>query len=154
MLMLQWCAGPIVEDVLPGVLEAHLSPPRWLEKALPVGFVEDGYDSAPAAYRARAGDFLAPQTLDGHGKVVLGDVVRGELVGVVVKNVRRQPCVQKSREVGAVVGVGARFAANHRHSTGGVRARHVIEEVEVNKFCGQRRPSGLLLRRRDRLLIS
>ena len=119
-----------------------------------MGFVEDGYESAPAAYIAMAGDFLDLQALDGHGNVVLGDVVRGELVGVDVKNVRRQPRGQKSREVGSVVGVGARFAANHRHSTGGVRARHVIEEVEVNKFCGQRRPSGLLLRRRDRLLIS
>ena len=58
LLMLQWCAGPIVEDVLPGVLEAHLSPPRWLEKALPVGLVEDVDDTAPAAYRPVTGDFL------------------------------------------------------------------------------------------------
>ena len=136
--MLQWCTGPVVEDVLPGVLEVHLSLPRRLEEALPLGFVEDGYDSAPAAYRAMAGDFLDLQALDGHGNVVLGDVVGGGLVGVVVKNVRRQPCGQESREVGAVVGVGARFAANHRHSTGGVRVRHVVGVVEVKKFCGQR----------------
>ena len=56
--MLQWCAGSVVEDVLPGVLEVHLSLPRWLEEALPVGFVKDGDDSAPAGYRAIGGYFL------------------------------------------------------------------------------------------------
>ena len=122
---------------MPGVLEVHLSFPRWLEEAFPVGFVENGYDSAPAAYRAMAGDFLDLQALDGHGNVVLGDVVGRVLVGVVAKNVRRRPCGQESREVGAVVGVGARFAANHRHSTGGVRARHVVGEVEGKTLCGQ-----------------
>ena len=73
---------------MPGVLEVHLSIPRWLEEALPVGFVEDGYDSAPAAYRAMAGDFLDLQALDGHGNVVLGDVVRRALGGVVVEDVQ------------------------------------------------------------------
>ena len=102
-----------------------------------MGFIEDDNDSAPAAYRAVAGDFLDLQALDGHGNVVLGDVVRGGLVGAVAKNVRRQTCGQESREVEAVVGVGERFAASHRHSTGGVRARHVVGEVEVKKFCGQ-----------------
>ena len=102
-----------------------------------MGFVEDGYESAPAAYIAMAGDFLDLQALDGHGNVVLGDVV-GRVLGVVVKNGRRRPCGQESREVGAVVGVGAWFAANHRHLTGGVRARHVVGEVEEKKFCGQR----------------
>ena len=100
-----------------------------------MGFIEDSDDSAPTACRAISGDFLGLQALDGH---VLGDEVRGGLVGVVVENVGRQPCRQKSREVGAVVGVGARFAANHRHSTGGVRVRHVVGVVEVKKFCGQR----------------
>ena len=123
---------------MPGVLEVHLSLPRWLEEALPVCFVDDRYESAPAAYGAMAGDFFYLQALDGRGNVVLGDVARGGLVGVVVKNVRRQPYGQKSREVGAVVGVGARFAANKRHSTGGVRTKHVVGEVEVTKFCGQR----------------
>ena len=135
---------------MPGVLEVHLSLPRWLEETLPVGSVEDGYDSVPAAYRAMAGDFLDLQVLDGHGNVVLGDVVRGGLVGVVVKNVRRQPCGQESREVGAVVGVGTRFATNHRHSTGGVRARHVVVEVEAARG----RPSGVAYAGRGRLLIS
>ena len=107
-----------------------------------MGFVEDGYESAPAAYRAMAGDFLDLHALDGHVNVVLSDVVRGGLFGVVVKNVRRQSCVQKSREVGAVVGVDARFAANHRHSTGGARARHVVGEVKVKKFAARGRPSG------------
>ena len=65
--MLQWCAGSVVEDVLPGVLEVHLSLPRWLEEALPVGFVKDGYDSAPAAYGSMAGYFLGLQVLDGIG---------------------------------------------------------------------------------------
>ena len=74
---------------MPGVLEVHLSLPRWLKEALPVGFVEDGYNSAPAAYRAMAGDFLDLQALDGHDNIVLGDVVGGGLVGAVVKNVRR-----------------------------------------------------------------
>ena len=91
-----------------------------------------------------AGDFLDLQALDGHGNVVLGDVVRGELVGVDVKNVRRQPRGQKSREVGSVVGVGARFAASHLHSTGSVRARLVVAEVEVQKnFAARGRPSGV-----------
>ena len=76
---------------MPGVLEVHLSLPRWLEEALPVGFVKDGYDSAPAAYGSMAGYFLGLQVLDGIGNIVLGDVVRGGLVGVVVKNVRRHP---------------------------------------------------------------
>ena len=66
-----------MEDVLPGVLEFYLSLPRWLEKTLPVGFVEDGYDSAPAAYRSMTGDLIDLQALDGHANVVLGDVVRG-----------------------------------------------------------------------------
>ena len=50
-----------------------------------MGFVDDGYDSAPAPYRAMAGDFLDLQALDGHGNVVLGYVVGGGFVGVVVK---------------------------------------------------------------------
>ena len=54
-----------------------------------MGFVEDGYDPCPAAYRAVAGDFLDLQELDGHGNVVLGDVTRGGLGGVVVQDVRR-----------------------------------------------------------------
>ena len=95
--------------MLLGVLEVHLSLPRWLEELLPVGFVEDSYDSAPATYGAMAGGFLDLQALDEHGNVVLGDVVGGGLVGVVVKNVRRQPCGQESREVEAVVGVDARL---------------------------------------------
>ena len=74
-----------------------------------MGFIEDDNDSAPAAYRAVAGDFLDLQALDGHGNVVLGDVVRGGLVGAVAKNVRRQTCGQESREVEAVVGVDARL---------------------------------------------
>ena len=111
---------------MPGVLEVHLWLPRWMEEALPIGFVKDGYDSALAAYIAMAGDFLDLQALDGHGNVVLGDVVGEGLVGVVVQNVRRQPSEQESRQDGAVVGVRARFAANHRNSTGGVRARHVV----------------------------
>ena len=101
-----------------------------------MGFVEGSYDSAPAAYRAMAGNFLDLQALYVHGNVILDDVVGGGLGAV--KNVRRQPCGQKPREVGAVVVVGARFAGNYRHSTGGVYARHVVEEVEANKFCGQR----------------
>ena len=36
------------------------------------------------------------------------------------------------------MGVVARFSANYRHSTGGVRARHVVGEVELFNFCGQR----------------
>ena len=70
-----------------------------------MGFVEDGYDSAPAAYGAMAGDFHDLQALDGHGNVAVGGVVRRRLCGVVVENVRRQSCGQKPREVGAVVGV-------------------------------------------------
>ena len=35
------------------------------------------------------------------------------------------------------MGVGARFEANYRHSTGGVCARHIVGE-EVKKLCGQR----------------
>ena len=69
-------------------------------------------------------------------------MVGGGYVGVVVQNfvqnVRRKPCGQESREVGAVMGVDAKFAANHRHSTGGVRARHFVEEVDVKQFCRQR----------------
>ena len=42
-----------------------------------MGFVEDGYDSAPAAYRSMTGDLIDLQALDGHANVVLGDVVRG-----------------------------------------------------------------------------
>ena len=52
-----------------------------------------------------AGDFIDLQALDGHGNVVLGDMVRGELAGVVVEDVRRQPFGQKTREVRAGVGV-------------------------------------------------
>ena len=59
-----------------------------MDKDLPAGVVEDGYDSAPAAYRAMAGDFLDLQALDGHGNVVLGDVVRRALGGVVVEDVQ------------------------------------------------------------------
>ena len=98
----------------------------------------DGYGSAPAAYRAIDGDFLDLQALNWHGNVVLGDVVRGELGGVVVEDVRRQPCGQNRQEFAAVAGVDAKFAANHRHSTGGVRARHVVGEVEVKEYCVQR----------------
>ena len=61
-----------------------------------------------------AGDFLNLQALDGHGNIVLDDVVRRELGGVVVEDVRRWPCGQKPREIGAVVGVCAAFAANHQ----------------------------------------
>ena len=57
---------------------------------------------------------------------------------MVVENVRRQSCGQVSPEVEAVLWVGARFAANHRLSTGGVLTRHVVGEVEVKKFFGQR----------------
>ena len=42
-----------------------------------MGFVDDGYDSAPAAYRAMARNFLDLQALDGHGNFVFGDVVGG-----------------------------------------------------------------------------
>ena len=70
------------------MLEVHLSFPRWLEEAFPVGFVENGYDSAPAAYRAVAGDFLDLQALDGHGNLVLGDEFRREFGGGVVEDVR------------------------------------------------------------------
>ena len=115
-----------MEDVLPGVLEVHLWLPRWIEEALPVGFVKDGYDSALAAYIAMAGDFLDLQALDGHGNVLLGDVVGDGLVGLDIQKVHRQPSEQASRQDGAVVGVRARFPANHRNSTGGVRARHVV----------------------------
>ena len=52
-----------------------------------------------------AGVFLDLLALDGYGNVVLGDVVRGGLVGVVVENVQRQPYGQRSREVGAVWGL-------------------------------------------------
>ena len=78
---------------------------RWLEEAFPVGFVEDGDDAAQAARRAMAGDFFDLEALDGHGKVVLGDVIGEGLVGVVVQTVRRQPCGQESRVVGAVMGL-------------------------------------------------
>ena len=107
-----------------------------------MGFVEDSYDSAPAAYRAMASGFLHPQARDGHGNVVLGDVVTGGLGGVVVEDVWRQPRGRKPREVGAVVAVGARFAANHRHSTGGVCTRHLVGEVELKKL-GDQRASGV-----------
>ena len=103
-----------------------------------MGFVEDDYDSALAAYRAMVGDVLDLQALDEHVNFVLGDVVRRGLGGVVVENVRRQPCGQRPWEVGTVVGVGARFAANHRYSPGGVCTRHIVGEVEVKKLCGQR----------------
>ena len=58
LLVFQRCTGPVVDDVFPGVLEAQLSLPRWLEQALSVGFVKDGDDSAPAGYRAIGGYFL------------------------------------------------------------------------------------------------
>ena len=109
-----------------------------MEKALPVRFVEDGYDFAAATYTRMVGDFFDLQALDGHGNVVLGDVVRRGLGSVIVEDVRCQP--RQPREVRAVVGVGTRFAANHRHSTGGVCTRHVVWEVEVKKLCGQRAP--------------
>ena len=70
-----------------------------------MGFVEDGDDAAQAARRAMAGDFFDLEALDGHGKVVLGDVIGEGLVGVVVQTVRRQPCGQESRVVGAVMGL-------------------------------------------------
>ena len=87
--------------------------PKMVGGDLPLGFVEDCYDFAPTAYGAMAGDILDLQTLDWHGNDGVGDVVCGGLAGVVVTNVRRQPCGQESLEVGAVVGIGARFAANH-----------------------------------------
>ena len=34
--------------------------------------------------------------------------------------------------------VWARRTANHRHSAGRVRARHVVGKVEVNELAGQR----------------
>ena len=92
----------------------------------------------PAAYRALAGGVLDFQALEGHGNVNFGDEVRRGLGVVVVENVRRQPCGQKPLGVGAVVGVVVRFAENHRHSEGGVCARHVVVEVEVKKLDGQR----------------
>ena len=53
-----------------------------------MGFIEDDNDSAPAAYRAVAGDFLDLQALDGHGNLVLGDEFRREFGGGVVEDVR------------------------------------------------------------------
>ena len=58
LLELKWCAGPVLEDVLSEVLEVHLSLPRWLEEAFPVGLLEDSDDTAPATYRPVVGDFL------------------------------------------------------------------------------------------------
>ena len=81
LLELKWYAAPVLEDMLSEVLEVHLSLPRWLDEALPVGLVEDGDDTAPATYLPVTGDFLDLQALDGHGNVVLGDVVNGGLVG-------------------------------------------------------------------------
>ena len=103
-----------------------------------MSFVEDSYDSAPVSYRAIAGYCLDFQALDGDSNVVLGDVVRRGLGDAVVEDMRRQPCRQQPREVGAVVGAGAKFAANHRYTTGSVCARHVVGKVEEKKLGGQR----------------
>lgn len=59
---------------------------------------------APVVYRPVVGEFREFQALDGHGNIVLGDVVRRRL-GVVVDNIRRQPRGEKAPEVGAVVGI-------------------------------------------------
>ena len=55
---LKCCADPVLKHVLSEVLEVHLSLPRWLDEALPVGLVEDGDDTAPATYLPVTGDFL------------------------------------------------------------------------------------------------
>ena len=68
-------------------------------------------------------------------------MVSGGLEDAVVENVRPQSLGQKPREVGAVVGVPARPVANHRHSTRGARARHVVGEIEVQGLGDQRATS-------------
>lgn len=102
-----------------------------------MGFVEYGDDSAPAAYRPMHDAFRGRQSFDGYGIVVFGDLMRGFLCGVVVENIRHQPHREKLRETVDVVEGGARLAANTRHSTGGVRARYVIREVEVKELGGE-----------------
>ena len=53
------CAGPVKQDVAPGVLDVELAFPRGAEESGPVGLVPDGDNSATAAAHVLvAGDSL------------------------------------------------------------------------------------------------
>ena len=56
--MLCRCAGPVKQDVAPGVLEVELAFPRGAEESGPVGLVQDGDNPAAAALEPVAGDLL------------------------------------------------------------------------------------------------
>ena len=66
--------------------------------------MQNGDDAARIMHRTVAGDFHYFWAVDGHGNVVLGDVVRREFRGAVVEGIRCRSRGEKSRKVGAVGG--------------------------------------------------
>ena len=72
--MLGWSAGPVKEDVAPGVLEVEVTLPRRAEEASPVGLVQDGDDPATTTDELVARDLFHLEALqwcryvlEGHG---------------------------------------------------------------------------------------
>ena len=101
-------------------------------------FVETIDGSAPAPYGPVAKDHVDLQTLDGHADVVCGDVKGGGFGGVAVEDVLSYSSGEVSGNVGCVVGVGAGLASGYQNSAVGVRARHVVGDVQISQFVGQR----------------
>ena len=73
---LQGGVGPVYENVLARVKGFRFALPGWLQRTFPVCFVENGDDSTTASYGPVTGNLVDPQTLDGHGDVVCGNVCR------------------------------------------------------------------------------
>ena len=113
------------------VEEVRFAFPGWPQEAFPVCSAENGDGSAPASDGPVARDLVDLQTLDGHRGVVCGEVKRGGFGGAVVEDILGLSSREVSRKVGCVVGVGAGFASGYRDSAVGVRARHVVGEVQV-----------------------
>ena len=82
-----------------------------------------------------AGDLLHLQPLEGGRNIVLGNVVRRELLGKIIEHILRQPGRQVFGHVPAVVGVGAGFAAFSRHTPTGVRTGQVGREVQIEEVA-------------------
>ena len=82
-------------------------------------------------------------SLDGHGNVVLGDVVRGRLGGVVVENVRRHPCGQKPREVELSWGLAQGLQRTTDTRQGASAPRMSLGRSRQRSSAARGRPSGV-----------
>ena len=128
---LQGLAGPVFGDVLASVEEIRFAFQGWPQEAFPVCFVYNRDGSPLASYGPVASDLVDLQTLDRHGDVVCGDVKGGGVGGVVVEDVLGYFGGEELGKVGCVVGVGAGFPSGYRDSAVGVRAQHIVGEVQA-----------------------